>query len=450
MERLRLWLILVVFATIVGAKKDKRAPPVAVEAQFKDRIATKLRAAQLGATNHLARSLGVIDGEAAGSALEKFGHYELEMEGKGKWRDSCEEDIDPTKDSIVLCVMHKLQALTALCEVDGAAEQHRTGVLKLLNELVGKRDKVIRGLGVKRSLLPVTNKMESWFHETSPNSGEYDVSVALHAAAMLTMVQCGSALGKKELFSDVQSWFVAVDTVYPRPTWGNQSFHANSILWESFTILSETIRRDSSFAEDIKDFVNDFESYLSAVFAENERFWSFSGAHAAVISWATEKKAARKKRLGKAVDEYITRWKAIAPGLNTSASYTCGPLQGVAPLLLKRGTDAAELVSSVLRMMEKDVDLFQISVIGEQMSPAAARVGKDLMEARGAELEGAFVRDPGQLKAEKRLSIRIDDTAQCVIALTRTLQLLDDLVGVEVSAPEAGGGADPGEAEEEL
>jgi len=51
------------------------------------------------------------------------------------------------------------------------------------------------------------------------------------------------------------------------------------------------------------------------------------------------------------------------------------------------------------------------------------------------------VRDEGQWKGEKRRSIRIDDTAQCVVGITRTLQLLETLVGVEVPTPGAEGAA---------
>lgn len=224
----------------------------------------------------------------------------------------------------------------------------------------------------------------------------------------------------------------------------------NSILWESFVIISTKVRPDSSFAEELQDFLEDFESYLRAQFEQEPKAWSFSGARAAVLNWAFAKQSKRRKTFGRAVDEYMKRWKQIAPSMKTNEMYTCGPLQGLAPLLLKRGDQAAELVSSVLNLAEKDVDLFQIAGTGPgEASPsiAAQRLG-DLLVKHGAHLEGAFLRDENQLQSEKRRSIRIDDTAQCIMALSRTLQLLDDLVGatVESSDDEAGeaGRAAPG------
>jgi len=128
-------------------------------------------------------------------------------------------------------------------------------------------------------------------------------------------------------------------------------------------------------------------------------------------------------------------------------------------LLLKRGSDAAELVSSVLQLAEKDVDLFQVRAQGESPSVAAGRIGEDVLRAHGQALEGAFLRDVAQLKRESRWSIRIDDTAQCVLGLARTLQLISDLIGVEVpeaprgtaeGAGSGGSGGAPGAGSQEL
>jgi len=444
----RVCLACLVLASLVAAK-PKRPPPVAVEARFKERIATKLQSALDAGTDHLAwilgvRSVGDKKPTSSGSTITTFGRYELELSGEQKWRKSCEQDIDVEKDSIMLCVLHKLQALTALCQVEGAAEKYRPGVMALVQQLLSKRDVIVTGLGVKRALLPIANGLEAWFYEKKPQSGEYDISVAIQAAAMLSVVQCATALSEKDLVKDIQSWFLAVEKMYPRKTWGELSFHSNAILWESFVLISTTIRQDSSFAEEIHEFVGDFESYLQATFTQDPKVWSFSGANAAVVSWNAEKKAARKKKLGHAVDEYIKRWKTnISPNMNTSLMYTCGPMQGLAPLLLKRGADAAELISSVLGLAEKDVDLFQISTSDGEKSIAAQRIGEKVLGARGRTLEGAFLRDVAQLRSEKRQSLRIDDTAQCVIALTRTLKLIEDLQGVEVPDPPAGATSSP-------
>jgi len=432
---MRILLACLTLTSLAGAK-PKQPPPVAVEARFKERISTKLRSALDKGTDHLAWILGVRsvdDKPVAGNAKNTFGRYELDLNDQQTWRKSCEEDVNVEGDSMVLCVIHKLQALTALCQVEGAAAKYRVGVMVLVKQLLGKRDVIVPGLGVKRSLLPIASGLEAWLYETKPHSGKYDVSVEVQAAAMLSLVQCASALGEKDLLKDIQSWFLAVEKMYPRKNWDKRSFHSNSILWESFALISTTIRQDSSFAQEIHDFVSDFESYQQAAFAQDPKVWSFSGANAAVISWSAEKKSARKQRLGHAVDQYMKRWKInISPNLNTSLVYTCGPLQGLAPLLLKRGADAAELVSSVLGLAEKDVDLFQISTSDGEKSIAAQRIGEKILDARGQTLEGAFLRDEAQLRSEERRSLRIDDTAQCVIALTRTLKLVEDLQGVEV------------------
>lgn len=450
-RRTAVFLLVASALPLVSCKKAKKPPPVAIEARFKERIEAKLQDSLDAATRHLGFSLGIHGADGVSGppdpGTEAFGRYELELGEGGKWRAKCEADIDQDRDAVTLCVMHKLQALTAFCEVPGAAERHRDGVAALLRQLLVKREQVVEGLGIKRSLLPIGSGLEAFFCETKVGSGDYDVSVALHASAMLAAVRCGGVLEDRELLDNVQSWFVSVLRMYGAKQWEKQSFHANSILLEAFTIISAEIRQDSSFSEEIHDFVATFESYLQAMFAEKPTIWSFSGANAAVLRWASEKKAKRKQRHGKAVDEYLQRWARIAPHLNVSETYTCGPLQGVAPMMLKRGAHAVELVSSVIKMAEKDVDLFQIRSSGGELSEAAERVGSGALAAHGASLEGAFLRDDKQLQGEKRWTVRIDDTAQCVMGLSRTLRLLDDLVGVEAEAPEGveAEAAEPGE-----
>lgn len=430
------WPVLVcIFVASPAAARPKRPPPVAVEARFKQRITAKLQASLSLASEHLAWTLGVQETAAARSGMAgnpgTFGKYELELAGEGAWRRSCETDIDAERDSVTLCALHKLQALTALCEVEGMAVAHRAGVMALLRQLLGRRGRVVPGLGVKRALLPVATGLEAWLVEKAPGSGEYDIQVAVQAAAMLAIVRCGSALGEREVFSDVQAWFVAAEKAYPRSAWDRLSFHSNSILLESFVLISTTVHHGSAFAEEIREFIAAFESYLQTAFSRDPKLWSFSGAHAAVLSWAAEKKRARRKQLGRTVDEYVRRWRAMAPGLNVSWTYTCGPLQGLAPLLLKQGSDAAELVGSVLRLAEKDVDLFQLHGRGANRSAAAGRLDAGVLEAWPA-LEGAFLRDEEQLRREQRWSLRIDDTAQCALGLARTLRVLEGLRGLDV------------------
>merc|ERR1719401_441160 len=181
--------------------------------------------------------------------------------------------------------------------------------------------------------------------ETS--AGVFDVAVPLHAAAMLTVVQCGSALGKADMLDQSNSWFAAIEKTYARNQWSKHSFHMNAILLESFVVIASKVRKGSSFADEIEEFVQDLESYLQVEFGNDRKTWSFSGARAAVLRWAAAKKTAKKKKLATVIDEYMRRWKKLEPGLQPALSYTCVPLQGVSPLLMRRGDEAANLVSSV-------------------------------------------------------------------------------------------------------
>jgi len=442
-----LHLVIAILLVVDVDGKTKQPLPVAVEARFKERITSKLTAALDQAVGHLATALGVQEESQKGDAF--FGrHYELDVLDDGHWRSGCATDVDATRDSVSHCAIRKLQAMTALCETPAVAEKYKTGINRLLKQLLRNREKVIAGLGVKRSLLPLGNGIEAWMSEVAPGSGNYDVVIPLHAAAMLAVVQCGSALNQQEVFSDVQAWFTAITKAYTREHREQQSFHSNAILWESFVKISSLVREGSSFAEELQDFLEEFEAYLQVQFDKDPRVWSFSGARAAVLSHLMAKKAARRKKFGKIIDEYMKRWKQIAPQMKINEMYTCGPLQGLAPLLLRRGDQAAELVSSVLAMAEKDVDLFQVTADRGDGTPsqAAQRLGDAVLTKQGALLEGAFFRDQQQLVSEKRTSVRVDDTAQCVMALTRTLQLLDDLVGVEVEDP-AGASSTPADAQ---
>lgn len=420
----------------VAAGKAKQPMPVAVEARFKERLTAKLEASLSSALGHMAWALGLdTDGAVFGQ------HYELDLASEG-WRTACEKDISTEYDSISHCAIRKLQALTAFCEVESAAQEHRDAIQRLLKQLLQKRETIVPGMGIKRSLLPIGNGIEAWMSELKPGSGNYDVIVPLHAAAMAAVVQCGSSLNMTEPLAEAHGWFAAIEKAYPPSAWAQNSFHLNAILWESFVLIYTMVRPGSSFAEELQDFLDDFDAYLQAQFDKEPKAWSFSGARAAVLSWVSAKKASRRKRFGKMIDEYMNRWKEIGAAMQTKEMYTCGPLQGVAPLLLKRGDQAAELVSSVLALAEKDVDLFQILGASEKpeiRSIAAQRLGDGLLGKHAGGLEGAFLRDEAQLKNDKRRSIRIDDTAQCIMGMYRTLQLLDDLVGVEVE--QGAGGA---------
>eukprot|EP00928_Gymnodinium_smaydae_P030329 TRINITY_DN22594_c0_g1_i1.p1 TRINITY_DN22594_c0_g1~~TRINITY_DN22594_c0_g1_i1.p1 ORF type:complete len:359 (-),score=91.71 TRINITY_DN22594_c0_g1_i1:375-1415(-) len=279
--------LLLAGALQVAAKPKQKALPVAVEAQYKERITAKFNAALDKAASHLALALGATSD--AGSPSGVFGNlYELELNGESDWKSRCETDIDVSRDSIAFCAVHKLQALTALCTVPAAAERYRDGISRLLKQLLGKRDTLIPGLGVKRSLLPGSAGVEAWLVEMAPKSGNFDVVVAVHAAAMLSVVRCGKALGEPRHFETVHSWFAALKMGYPEDKWKSLSYHINGILWESLVIISSVIRRDSSFAEDLRDYLADFETYLERTFKNDHKIWSFSAAHATALTWTME------------------------------------------------------------------------------------------------------------------------------------------------------------------
>ena len=99
--------------------------------------------------------------------------------------------------------------------------------------------------------------------------------------------------------------------------------------------------------------------------------------------------------------------------------YTCGPLQGLASLaaILKD----AELIQVVLQLMEKDITRYQI----QESNPGPIRKPP-------ADLLGAFYRDEDQLQLEHRKTLRIDDTAMCLIAMTHMLETLTSIKSVVV------------------
>lgn len=52
------------------------------------------------------------------------------------------------------------------------------------------------------------------------------------------------------------------------------------------------------------------------------------------------------------------------------------------------------------------------------------------------------------MKMENRLSFRVDDTVQCMVALTQALKTLEKIQGVVVNSEQAGDGDSPGASAE--
>eukprot|EP00438_Fugacium_kawagutii_P031528 Skav224981 [mRNA] locus=scaffold560:189052:189917:+ [translate_table: standard] len=105
------------------------------------------------------------------------------------------------------------------------------------------------------------------------------------------------------------------------------------------------------------------------------------------------------------------------------ARYTCGPLQGLASLAAI--LNDAELIQVILQLMEKDITRYQI----QESNPGPFRKPT-------TDLHGGFFRDDDQLQLEHRRTLRIDDTAMCLIAITHMLETLTAIKSVVVDAEE--------------
>ena len=105
--------------------------------------------------------------------------------------------------------------------------------------------------------------------------------------------------------------------------------------------------------------------------------------------------------------------------------YTCGPLQGLASLaaILKD----AEVIQVVLQLMEKDITRYQIQPSNPGPIRGPIRKLADLLG-----LLGGFYRDDDQLQLEHRKTLRVDDTAMCLIAITHMLETLASIKSVVV------------------
>lgn len=74
----------------------------------------------------------------------------------------------------------------------------------------------------------------------------------------------------------------------------------------------------------------------------------------------------------------------------------------------------------VLQLLEKDIQRYQII----SSNPGFTEATDDVL--------GGFFRDEDQLLLEKRRSLRIDDTAQCLIAMAQMLETLESIRAVQV------------------
>lgn len=424
------WLLL---AAGLHAKKQ----PTALEAGFKRRITAKLNGSAAVATQHLMSRL-----ELAGSV---FGGYELDVPGgeggigAPTWRHTC-HDVEPLRDSVEHCGMRQMQALTTLCDV-GQGESIHEGIRKHLRAL--SKD-AVEPLGMKRMNL---QGVVIWVLLKSPDSNEQDASPAFQASALMAVVRCADAVGERSYFQEAESWFQGLKTVYHVGNFKDSrlTFHKAAVIWESLAVVAAHLPRESSFYADVLEYIRQLEMHLKQEWEDTAEAWSFASARALAVRWQsrTVKKKSQRAMIKAWAREHVDRFLGTGKGESDisegilarigTGTYTCGPLQGLTSLAAILSN--AQLVQVVLQLLEKDVDKYQMS----PQNPGLAGLGSfDGVKM----LEGSFFRDDAQLKMEKRHSVRVDDVAQCVIALAQALKTLEGILGVEIPVVGTGEGED--------
>merc|ERR1740121_2903579 len=302
------------------------------------------------------------------------------------------------------------------------------------------------------------DRAEVWLSEVEPGSGKFDLNLAIHAAATLAVAQCDLSLGQKDHLDDLRNWLAALKHVHPQKSWGDQHFHSNGVIWEAAALVADSLPDGSEFAGVARELADHLQAFSAAELTRLPTAWSFSAARAAALSLRRRGlKPARRKQLAKSAGKFFARFVDMSPRFGevsggtpqaVADTYTCGPLQGAAPLalaLLPPGPRGApplteQQVGLILGLATKDMETFQVNATGSSgVSQATARLREARLLSRPS-LAGAFLRDAAQLKGEKRSSLRVDDTAHCALALARTLELLRELEASEpvVALPGAG------------
>eukprot|EP00927_Polykrikos_kofoidii_P048693 TRINITY_DN42920_c0_g1_i1.p1 TRINITY_DN42920_c0_g1~~TRINITY_DN42920_c0_g1_i1.p1 ORF type:complete len:506 (+),score=100.16 TRINITY_DN42920_c0_g1_i1:88-1605(+) len=447
------WQASVLLGLLVGAPSPAQHGvsaklTVAIEAAFKKRISRKLESSLALATNHLTTRLGLEGGPFAGYELEV---QTAEDSSTSRWRHKCEEVVED-RDSIEYCALRQMHSLAALCDAGDKAERNNATIDLIHQHLKAMLSESLPNLAV--SLKHFDHGSDIFFHRLSPSApvDKLDASPTLQASALMAMVRCADALGEKHYFQEAEAWFQGLQKLYPQDLWNATlvNFHKSGIVWESLSLVLSHLPVESSFHERVLEYVVAFEAFMAKLWAENPNAWSFASARALVIRWRSQslKKKKQRSKVRKWAREHVDRFlgrksaslKGGEAGLTEGilarmggAGYTCGPLQGLTSLA---GILAdADLVQVVLKLLEKDVDRYQL------IAATPAPWGP-LVDA-GFAVEGSFFRDDQQLLLEKRRTIRVDDPVQCVIALTQALKALDTFIGVEVELPPGDEGAPP-------
>eukprot|EP00929_Paragymnodinium_shiwhaense_P092004 TRINITY_DN51880_c0_g1_i2.p1 TRINITY_DN51880_c0_g1~~TRINITY_DN51880_c0_g1_i2.p1 ORF type:complete len:277 (-),score=57.30 TRINITY_DN51880_c0_g1_i2:16-846(-) len=261
-------------------------------------------------------------------------------------------------------------------------------------------------------------------------------------------------MGEKKYFEEAQSWFAGLAKVYDQRIWETKaiSYHQSGIVWESLALVGLHLPTDSTFYTQLLEYIHRFESWLRTEWQAQPSHWSFATARAVVLRTSSKdlkQTKAKKKRkdfkqwglehvarlLGRP-DAKAARDGKLQEGILAkigTLGYTCGPLQGLAPLA-ELWPDA-EMIQVLLNLLERNIDTYQLhgALDSDVALPWAG------LEAQGFDIAGAFFRDETQLKQELRRSQRVDDVGMCVVALTQALSALDHYEGVEIG----GGSGEP-------
>eukprot|EP00811_Abedinium_folium_P033748 NODE_6689_length_1648_cov_8.450362.p1 GENE.NODE_6689_length_1648_cov_8.450362~~NODE_6689_length_1648_cov_8.450362.p1 ORF type:complete len:469 (-),score=192.03 NODE_6689_length_1648_cov_8.450362:160-1566(-) len=424
---LLLWLALAPLLP-AAAKKEH---PVALEQSFKDRIGEKFRAAVDVATENIATRFGLNSG--------LFGGYELLLGDRGepaRWLHSCTE-IDATRDTVELCANRQLLALTALCDADGFIEQSEEARELVKNHLARLALKDVPELGIRVMNI---NGADLWFHLKEPGSSadHVDVSPTLQASVLMAVARCGDALGETEHLQEAESWFVGLRQTYPQTMWNATivNFHRTGMILEALSLVVLHLPAESSFKRSLLLYIEDLEIFLRQTWNKDSSIWSFATARALALRYRSGdlKTSKRRKKARLWAREHMQRFLGRMGGGSGEtgdygllaqlggASYMCGPLQGLAALASV--LSSAELVQSVLQLMEKDVNQYLLVPGGAAPPDGLAPLAVD---SEG--IAGGFFRDENQMQMEKRRSIRSDDVSMCVIALTQSLQVINAAQG---------------------
>lgn len=457
-----LLLLLILHAPGSDTAAAKKAP-VALEAGFKERITLRLNGSAEAALDHMTARLGI--GPYVFSGYELNFKYEAPAQPASSpspaplmdvpksykdrgWTHSC-MSVDPNRDSVENCALRQVYALGALCDSNGyvrRSEVAKALVIKHLDEFIAKE---VPSLGLHNRKFDGT---DLWFHRKTTDSGpdDVDVSPAMQSTVMAAVVRCAHVVGKPKYFQDAESWFKGLQKVYPAKMWNATwvGYHKNSIVWESLAIVAESLPKESSFHADVVRHLELFEAQLRELWKADPNLWSFASARALSIRLHGKLRTKKQRTDLKVwVKEHVDRFlgpkagsfkgdplkateRELTEGILARVGrekYTCGPLQGLVSLATV--LSSPELITVVLQLMEKDVGRYQMRTLHENKLKPPFEPELDEFDPG---VVGGFFRDEGQMDMEKRRSIRMDDTAQCVVALTSVLRTLETIAGVAV------------------